>query len=159
MVTTDRNSMALNNFKVTQTIALDLLNMFRQDRDLQVFFTKLSFIMYMVRCLFIIEWFSSSGRLPIVSNLKSSFECAISSGVGQNCIFKYVIILSWYMYFVFYINILPNDVLRKMLSKVMLLFPIQYATKNLICHKNFGYCLGSTLIPKIKFIGKYFYFL
>ena len=37
MVTTDRNSMALNNFKVTQTIALDLLNMFRQDRDLQVF--------------------------------------------------------------------------------------------------------------------------
>ena len=109
MVTTDRNSMALNNFKVTQTIALDLLNMFRQDRDLQVFLTKLSFIMYVVRCLFIIEWFSSSGRLPVVSNLKSSFECAISSGVGQNCIFKYVTILSWYMYFVFYINILPKD--------------------------------------------------
>lgn len=61
----------------------------------------------------IIELFSSTGRRSVVSNLKSSSKCAISPGVGQNCIFEYVIILSWFMSFVFYINILPSDVLCK----------------------------------------------
>ena len=82
---------------------------------LQVSLTKLSFIVYMVRRFFfiIIELFSSTGRRSVVSNLKSSSKCAISSGVGQNCIFEYVIILSWFMSFVIYINILPSDVLCK----------------------------------------------
>ena len=50
-VEVDRISVAINTSGVTRTIAIDIVNVFWQHRAFfRVFFTKLRFIVFMVRC-------------------------------------------------------------------------------------------------------------
>ena len=57
-VEVDRISVAINTSGVTWTMATDIFNVFWQHRAfLQVFFTKLRFIVFMVRCFFLLDYF------------------------------------------------------------------------------------------------------
>ena len=93
MVKTDKNSVELNNFEVTRTIVLDLLNIFDRIGRTTGLPYKIKFYCVHVKIYLIIESFSCSGRLSVLSNIKSSSKSAINSGVRRNSIFEYVILI------------------------------------------------------------------
>ena len=105
-VDADRIFVALNIFGVSRTIALDILNVFWRDRAYYCsFFTKLRFILFMVRCFFLLIHFLAveDYELP-----KSTSHILI---VPLNL--DYANILSWSISFFSYFNCLPDDVLCK----------------------------------------------
>ena len=108
-VDADRIFVALNIFGVSRTIALDILNVLCRDRAcywLLVFFQKLSFMFFMVRCFF----FMLIHFLVVEDyELPKSASHTVSVPLNLEC----VRILSWSISFFSYFNYLPDGVLCK----------------------------------------------
>ena len=66
---------------------------------LVVFFTKLSFVLFMVRCFFLIDSFLSSRRLWVAEKYRSCSRCTTDSEMRQNSILIHLFFL-----------LLPDDV-------------------------------------------------
>ena len=109
-VDADRIFVVLNIFGVSRTVALDILNVFCWDRAcywLLVFFEKLSFMLFKVRCFF----FFILIHFLVVEDyeLPKSTSHTLSVPLNLEC----VRILSWSISFFSYFNCLPDGVLCK----------------------------------------------
>ena len=124
----------------------------RRQSILLIFFTKLSLIVYMVRCFFLLSHFLLVEDYEL-SNSKSYSQCAINSGMHQKILF-------WSIYF------FSTSVVSLMMFCVGLLFRLMillsfdkladFPEQTQIFMK---VELNCNLILWIKMFGKYFYFL
>ena len=113
---------------------------------LMIFVTKLNFIVFMVRCFFLLCQVLVAEDYELSQSTFS--KCAINSGMSHNSSFIHL--------FFFYFNCLPDDFLCNITI---------WATLNSLCaktcdlFKQVEICnMSCNLVLKIKIVGKYLYF-
>ena len=117
-VDADRIFVALNIFRVSRTIILDVLNVFWRDRAYYRSFSK-NKVLFMVRCFFLLIHFLEDHELP------ESTSHILSVPLNLEC----ARILSWSIAFSSYFNCFPDDVLCK------IAFWVYYNALNSLCDK------------------------
>ena len=124
-------------------LGLQLLTCFQTEQGkLLVSFTKLNFIMFVVRCFFLLSLFQQKTTISC-SKHKPSFNCAITYGISQ----KYISSISLFILFLYQF---VSDDFRCCLSELMILLSIQSVTKHLAYRNKLGHNLSYDLILKVQ---------
>ena len=146
--------MALNTSGITRTIVLGIPNVCWYFKCLLgillVFFTKLTFIVFMVRCFVLLSHFW------IVQNceLSKSTSLLLSVSLTLEC----VKILSWSISFFSTSFVSLMMFCARLLSELIILLSTHHVTNHLICGNKLSWTINCNLILKIKLFEKNFYF-
>ena len=117
---------------------------------LQIFITKISFIVFMVACFFLLSYFL----------VEEGYELSKSTNHLLSVILtlEWIRIPTWSVFF-FYFNYLTDDVQCKMLSELMMLFLTHHFDEPSYFFEQVEKSMTCNLMLKITITGKYSYFL
>ena len=117
---------------------------------LQIFITKISFIVFMVACFFLLSYFL----------VEEGYELSKSTNHLLSVILtlEWIRIPTWSVFF-FYFNYLTDDVQCKMLSELMMLLSTHHFDEPSYFLEQVEKSMTCNLMLKITITGKYSYFL